>query len=205
MGQFRVLRLRIPYLCIMSTIRKNQKKLTEAFELLQKNDLNSLTAALNIYKEHGQVTILPDLFKALEGRERTQQQAIVGFLSDVKETDAAEAFIDYLTEQTDAENRKLVLSAIWNSKLPFDEHLPFFVMLASQGDYLEALDCLTIIENMSGPFDESQLLESQLLLKEYIEERAPQSDQKAQIMSEIAWFVKEQNEGIDADLLIDNE
>jgi len=24
-------------------------------------------------------------------------------------------------------------------------------------------------------------------------------------MSEIAWFVKEQNEGIDADLLIDNE
>ncbi|MEY3503838.1 MAG: hypothetical protein RL349_429 [Bacteroidota bacterium] len=189
----------------MSTVRKNQKKLTEAFELLQKNDLNSLTAALNIYMEHGQVTILPELFKVLESRERAQQQAIVGFLSDVKETDATAAFINYLTEQTDAENRKLVLSAIWNSKLPFDEHLPFFVMLASQGDYLEALDCLTIIENMSGPFDESQLLESQLLLKEYIEERAPQSDQKAQIMSEIAWFVKEQNEGIDADLLIDNE
>ena len=184
----------------MSTVRKNQKKLTEAFELLQKNDLNSLTAALNIYMEHGQVTILPELFKVLESRERTQQQAIVGFLSDVKETDATAAFINYLTEQTDAENRKLVLSAIWNSKLPFDEHLPFFVMLASQGDYLEALDCLTIIENMSGPFDESQLL-----LKEYIEERAPQSDQKAQIMGEIAWFVKEQNEGIDADLLIDNE
>jgi hypothetical protein len=58
---------------------------------------------------------------------------------------------------------------------------------------------------MSGPFDESQLLEAQLLLKEYVEERAPQSDQKAQIMSEIAWFVKEQNEGIDADLLIDND
>jgi hypothetical protein len=58
---------------------------------------------------------------------------------------------------------------------------------------------------MSGPFDESQLLESQLLLKEYVEERAPQTDQKAQIMSEIAWFVKEQNDGIDADLLIDND
>ena len=75
----------------MSTVRKNQKKLTEAFELLQKNDLNSLTAALNIYKEHGQVTILPDLFKALEGRERTQQQAIIGFLADVEETAAAAA------------------------------------------------------------------------------------------------------------------
>ena len=58
---------------------------------------------------------------------------------------------------------------------------------------------------MAGPFEESQLLESQLLLKEYIEDRAPQSDQKAQIMSEIAFFIKEQNEGIDADLLIDND
>ena len=97
MGQFRVHREWIPYLCIMSTVRKNKKKLTEAFELLQKNDLNSLTAALNIYKEHGQVTILPDLFKVLEGRERTQQKAIIGFLSDVKETNATAAFIDYLT------------------------------------------------------------------------------------------------------------
>jgi hypothetical protein len=141
----------------------------------------------------------------LEGRDRAEQQAIIGFLSDVKDTDAIEAFVTYLAEETNPEQRKLVLSAIWNSKLPFDEHLPFFVMLASQGDYLEALDCLTIIENMSGPFDESQLLEAQLLLKEYVEERAPQSDQKAQIMSEIAWFVKEQNEGIDADLLIDND
>jgi len=38
-------------------------------------------------------------------------------------------------------------------------------MLASQGDYLEALDCLTIIENMAGPFEESHLLVSTTLTK----------------------------------------
>jgi hypothetical protein len=189
----------------MSSVRKNQKKLDEALVLLQKNDATSLNAALQIYTDHGHADILPLLFKALVGKERAQQQALVQFLSDVKDTDAIEYFVNYLQEEQSSENRKLVLSAIWNSKLPFDAHLPFFVMLATQGDYLEALDCLTIIENMAGPFDESQLLEAQLLLKEYIEERAPQTDQKAQIMSEIAWFVKEQNEGIDADLLIDNE
>lgn len=189
----------------MSTGRKNQKKLDEALVLLQKDDQASLTAALQIYKDYGNVDILPNLFSIVAGRERSQQQAILGFLADVKDTDAIESFISFLEEETNPESRKLVLSAIWNSKLPFDAHLPFFVMLATQGDYLEALDCLTIIENMAGPFDESQLLESQLLLKEYIEERAPQTDQKAQIMSEIAWFVKEQNEGIDADLLSDNE
>jgi hypothetical protein len=189
----------------MTLAKKNQKKLEEAFGHLQKKDLSSLNAALAIYKEYGHPSVLPDLFQTIEGRERAEQQLILGFLSDIQDTDAIDEFISYLQEETNAANRKLILSAIWNSKLPFDAHLPFFVMLASQGDYLEALDCLTIIENMSGPFDESQLLESQLLLKEYIEERAPQTDQKTQIMSEIAWFVKEQNDGIDADLLIDND
>ncbi|MCF8202694.1 MAG: hypothetical protein RL331_801 [Bacteroidota bacterium] len=189
----------------MSIVRKNQKKLQEAVAFLQKKDQPSVSAAVNILKDHGHPTVLSEVFKSLEGLERAEQQLILGFLADIQDTDAVEAFINYLQEETNPANRKLVLSAIWNSKLPFDEHLPFFVMLASQGDFLEALDCLTIIENMSGPFDESQLLESQLLLKEYVEERAPQTDQKAQIMSEIAWFVKEQNDGIDADLLIDND
>ena len=189
----------------MSAAKTNQKKLQEAFELLERKDLTSLSAALTIYKEYGNPTILPLLFNALPGRERSAQQLILGFLADVNDSDAVDVFITYLQDEPDANARKLVLSAIWNSKLPFDAHLPFFVMLATQGDYLEALDCLTVIENMAGPFEEAQLLEAQLLLKEYIEERAPQSDQKAQIMSEIAWFVKEQNEGIDADLLIDND
>jgi len=205
LAHFSTHRDRIPYLCIMSNVRKNQKKLQAALDFLNKKDHASVKAAIAILKDDGHPTILKDLFNILASLERPEQQLMIGFLADIKDTDAIEEFISYLEEETNAANRKLVLSAIWNSKLPFDEHLPFFVMLASQGDYLEALDCLTIIENMSGPFDESQLLESQLLLKEYIEERAPQTDQKAQIMSEIAWFVKEQNEGIDADLLIDND
>ena len=189
----------------MSIVRKNQKKLQEAVGHLQKKDHPSIPAALAILKDYGHPSVLSEVFKSLEGLERAEQQLVLGFLADIQDTDAVEAFITYLEEEKNPAIRNLILSAIWNSKLPFDAHLPFFVMLASQGDFLEAIDCLTIIENMSGPFDESLLLESQLLLKEYVEERAPQTDQKAQIMSEIAWFVKEQNDGIDADLLIDND
>ena len=53
-------------------------------------------------------------------------------------------------------------------------------------------------------FSENQLLEAQLYLKEYVENLSKENDQrKAQIISDIALFVKEQNEGIDADLLLD--
>jgi hypothetical protein len=189
----------------MSTAKKSDAKSIETLQKLALQDVSSVTEALNYLREKGKSQHLNAVFESLKGAERSKQQLLVGFLSDILDTSAVEAFIDFLENETDADTRKLVLSAIWNSKLPFDEHLPFFVMLASQGDYLEALDCLTILENMSGPFEEAQLLEAQLLLKEYLEEKAPQTDQKAQIMSEIAWFVKEQNEGIDADLLLDDE
>jgi hypothetical protein len=60
-----------------------------------------------------------------------------------------------------------------------------------------------MIENMPGPFTESQLLEAQLHLKEFIEKKEFYDERKAQILSEIALFVKDQNEGIDADLLFE--
>lgn len=189
----------------MSTAKKSDAKGLEMLQKLTLQDLSSVSEALNFLREKGKAHYLKSVFESLKGSDRAKQQLIIGFLSDILDSDAVPEFIDFLGAETDAEIRKLVLSAIWNSKLGFDEHLPFFVMLASQGDYLEALDCLTVLENMSGPFEEAQLLEAQLLLKEYLEEKAPQTDQKAQIMSEIAWFVKEQNEGIDADLLLDDE
>ena len=68
---------------------------------------------------------------------------------------------------------------------------------------MQALDCLTIIENMPGPFEEHQLLESQLYLKDYLDNRNEDDTQKNQFVSEIALYIKEQNEGIDADLLFE--
>jgi hypothetical protein len=56
---------------------------------------------------------------------------------------------------------------------------------------------------MTGPFQERDLLESQLFLQEYHLNRHGESDQKNQIISEIALFIKDQNEGVDADLLVE--
>jgi hypothetical protein len=56
---------------------------------------------------------------------------------------------------------------------------------------------------MPGPFEEHQLLESQLYLKDYLDNRNEDETQKNQFVSEIALYIKEQNEGIDADLLFE--
>ena len=50
---------------------------------------------------------------------------------------------------------------------------------------------------------EHQLLESQLYLKDYLDNRNESETQKNHFVSEIALYIKEQNEGIDADLLFE--
>jgi hypothetical protein len=68
---------------------------------------------------------------------------------------------------------------------------------------MQAIECLTVIEKLMGPFEEHHLLESQLYLKEYFSEPRKQRSQKDEIIAEIAVFIQEQNDGIDADLLIE--
>ena len=64
-----------------------------------------------------------------------------------------------------------------------------------------ALECLTVLENLKGPFEEHQLLEAQLHLREYISsDRTMEDDQKTTIISEIALFIREQEEEDESDL-----
>ena len=56
---------------------------------------------------------------------------------------------------------------------------------------------------MSGPFEEHHLLEAQLYLKEYYSTQNLEKSQKDEIIADIAIFIRDQNEGIDADLLLE--
>jgi hypothetical protein len=185
-------------------MQRNKVKLTAALKQFESDTETDVLSALKIFEQQGDITILPAVFEKLRSCEMSIEKAILGFLSDIQRTEAKAIIIQFLSEEKEQALRQKVLTSIWNSKLTYDEHLPFFVMLASTGDFMQSLECLTIIENMQGPFAEHELLESQLLLKEYVEESANEDEQKRQIMSEIAWFIKEQNEGIDADLLIED-
>lgn len=101
------------------------------------------------------------------------------------------------------EVRSEILNSIWNSKLDYSQFIADVVFMAVEGDLMESVECLTAIENMAGPFEEHHLLEAQLYLKDYHSNRTKESDQKNEIISDIATFIKDQNEGVDADLLLE--
>ena len=184
---------------------KNQTKLkiAEAISDLNSGNSTKALAALKILEDIGDKSILPSLVQAMKNNDEAVVKSIIELISNVQDQDSTEDLVEIIRNEKDAVVRQKLLTSIWNSKLDFSSFLAEFVSLATEGDFFQALECLTIIENLSGPFEEHQLLESQLYLKDYLEDSEDKEERKNQIISEIALFIKDQNDGIDADLLLD--
>ena len=162
----------------MATI-KQTKILNELNSENQESALN----ALKLLETDGKLALISELFEIYRKQKNTEvKKKILEFVSNIQKQEAAAKIVRLIE---------------------FSAHLADIVSIAVHGDFMQALDCLTIIENMPGPFEEHQLLESQLYLKDYLDNRNEGETQKNHFVSEIALYIKEQNEGIDADLLFE--
>lgn len=178
-------------------------KIGEAIADLKSDSQVKALAALKVLETIGDKSVLPSLIEVLYKKDASLTKAILELIANIQDQEIAEDLVEAIRNENDPSIRQQLLTTIWNSKLDFSETLAEFVSLATEGDFLQALECLTIIENLSGPFEEHQLLEAQLYLKDYAEDLAEKEPKKQQIISEIALFIKDQNDGIDADLLLD--
>lgn len=149
------------------------------------------TNTLQLLRIEGESQVLRDLVGLLLEKDKQECDQILAMLSDLHDSSSIEEMMTILRDQEYSVLRPDLLGTVWNSKLNYSYYLPEFVEIAVDGNFMEALDCLTIIENMEGPFEERHILESQLHLKDYLEDNSPKELQKAKIMSEIALLLKE--------------
>ena len=146
--------------------------------------------ALDALQVSGKDLIVEPLIRAIKLQTDEESIAeIVEFLCSLKSTSASKEVMSCLKNPELADLRIQILSTIWNSPLDYSEYLAEFVTLAVKGDFLVTLECLTILENLNGPFEEADILESQLLLKSYYE--GSREEQKDPLMDEIALLVKD--------------
>ncbi len=174
--------------------KKQQQKLQKILADLNSEDTKKVSKALKSLESHGDATVIKPLAdRLLKGGSEKNETEIIELLSSVKDTSIVVEIMDILGDSNYLPIRQKVLSTVWNTKVDFSDYIDEFVEIAVEGDFMEALDCLTIIENLEGPFMEENILECQLHLKNYLESNAPRDDQKAHILSEIALKIKDIN------------
>jgi hypothetical protein len=171
---------------------KKQEKIKTLLEDLKNQSTTKVKTVLDALQILGEATILKDIITAIDLNDLKSERnnLIIEFLNSLKDSSCREEIINLLEDSSIQPYKKIILSTIWNSPLDYSEYIDLFVKIACEGDLIEALDCLTIIENMEGPFEEEQVMEAKLILNNYMENKSEDTPQKEHLISEIALILR---------------
>jgi len=157
---------------------------------LQVESETEFREALTALEQKGTLQQLPQLItfylQLPIGFKRTAMHA---FLASIIKKGIREAWMELLKNTVNEEEKHPIINILWNTRIDFSPYLVEFVQWAVEGDYQTTLECLTVIEQMAGPFGEELLLEAQCLLQERRNSHT-ESPQKRVLLEDIASVLK---------------
>lgn len=103
-------------------------------------------------EDNKEVELITTLLTDLKHKD-VKEQTLLMLKKDKKE----QLLLMAIAKQKENNFRHQLIAACWESEINFSKYLPFFVMLVDDSDYLVSLEAITVIQEMSGPFDKTQL------------------------------------------------
>ena len=181
--------------------KKNSLKINQLLLDLNSGIPAKISSSLKAFQVNGNISILRPLAELLKtDLTLDSENEVLEFLGDLKSTQVKEEIISILRDEKFLNQRQKLLTTIWNCKVDYSDYIAEFVEIACDGNFMEAFECLTILENLDGPFQEQHILECHLHLKEYVEDTTTAKDsQKANIMSDIALLIRDFDLNTDED------
>jgi len=177
--------------------KKKDAKLKQILLDLSTDDAKKISKAVKALEKNGDPSVIKPLAeKLMSGVSEKNQKEILELFCSFKDTSITSYMMDLIEDDHFRPIRQVLLSSVWNTKVDFSDYIDEFVQIAVEGDFMETLECLTIIENLEGPFMEENILEAQLHLKNFLEQPGDKDEQKAQLLSEIALLLKDINQNL---------
>jgi hypothetical protein len=109
----------------------------------------------------GKVSTLIDLLTDPANRDIKEEALLT-----LKKEKAGDVLLGAIASPKSDGKKHILVAACWESEINFSKYLPFFILLAMSDDYLIALEAITVIENMEGPFEPEHITEGIKKLKE---------------------------------------
>ncbi|CAG5081900.1 hypothetical protein [Parvicella tangerina] len=162
----------------MAESTTQKKVIATIIEDLGSNDDKKILAALKRVKSKGDASVIKPMVKTFAASTSEDVRGeIRALLAQIKVKKALVEIIESLADGDDDVN-EMLLFAIWNANLNASNYLAEVAEASVKGNYMVALEGLTVIENQDGPFSEEVLNDAKLVLNEYFN----QEDEKADLI-----------------------
>lgn len=186
---------------------KQQKlKITQLLADLSSRDETKVAAALKSFHAHGDASVIAPIIEVWrQGLSAANEAVLMELFEGLKDTSTIEPLMEAFRNLDNRLIKRKLVSAFWNSKLDFSAYLSDFVLFAIEGDFMDAFETITLIEQFESLIPESAIMESLLLLKEYFGGTEARNDQKDTILSDLALIVKRFDEESDREDLFFEE
>ncbi|MFB6305793.1 MAG: hypothetical protein ABEH43_02185, partial [Flavobacteriales bacterium] len=127
---------------------------------LETEENKTIMEALKEIRDVGKEALIPQLIDKWATTPDDQvKKEILSIFYDLKDPSALDKMIDGLYHPEIVDERASYISIFWNARIDASPHIKKFVEIAIEGDYMESFEALTVIENMEGPFEESQIMD----------------------------------------------
>ncbi len=154
-----------------------QKKVVQTIlKDLESTDTKVILDALKRIKSKGDASVIPAMISVYGSTASEDvKDEIKKLLSQLKIKEGVLPLVEGLLEGDDEVN-EMILFSLWNANLNPINYMAEIIEASCRGSYMVALEGLTVIENLEGPFEEEVLNDAKLVLSDYFQNEDEKSD-----------------------------
>lgn len=127
---------------------KSEKRIKELDEILNKDNNKAITEAIDLLRQEkpfeGAIGLLTAFFDKTD--DFSIRKSISGFMNDLKDQSVCQEVINEIRKQWKPDTISMLVSSCWQSGLNYSEYSLDLAKVFLKGDYITAIECLTVIE-----------------------------------------------------------
>jgi hypothetical protein len=127
---------------------RSEKKLRDLESVINKKDNLLICEAIGLLRDdkpfEGAIGLITSLYNKTD--DYPIKKAIEGFMNDLKDQSASEEVIIEIRKRWKADTISMLVSSCWQSGLDYSKYSTDFAKIFLEGDYVTAVECLTVIE-----------------------------------------------------------
>lgn len=151
-------------------VEKKLSRLKNIISDLSSIDEKIVFTALKQVRKHGKREAITPLIELLHSTTNEDiKNEVASILYDLKDQTAVEELILALEDDKYEEEKATLVSIFWQSSLDSSEHISTIVRQAISGDYLVAIEVLSVIDNYEATFQETEIEDLKFDLDEAIQ------------------------------------